>query len=155
MNSYLIIKSIHILSSTIIFGTGIGIAFFMFRSHFTSSVEQKYYAISNTVLADYLFTFPAAVLQPATGAWLVWKAGFSWNDLWLLLTYILYFVAAICWIPVIFIQIKLKSILKACLEKNSPLPNFYFKLFRIWFSLGWPAFIALTIIFFLMVVKPI
>lgn len=155
MNTYLIVKTIHIISATILFGTGIGIAFFMFRSYFHNSLEVKLYAASETVSADYLFTFPAAITQVASGAWLVWKSGYQWTDHWLIMTYALYALAGLCWLPVVWIQIKLRNMLMECVANKSPLPDTYFKLFKVWFLLGWPAFIALVIIFFMMICKPV
>ncbi len=154
MDLYLTIKVVHIISSTILFGTGLGIAFFMFRSHFSEPVQEKYYAAHNAVLADYLFTLPAVVLQPLTGAWLVWKGGYNWADTWLVWTYALYLLAGLCWIPVVWIQIQLRSMLSVSGGNNTPLPPKYQTLFKIWFILGWSAFISLVLIFFLMVYKP-
>ena len=155
MNDYLLIKTLHIFSATIVFGTGIGIAFFMLRSQFTNNLHEKLYAACNTVLADYLFTLPAVVVQPVTGIWLVWKTGYHWADLWLVATYIIYIVAGLCWLPVILIQIRLKNILMECVETGAILPDRYHALFKAWFMLGWPAFVGLIVIFFLMVFKPI
>jgi uncharacterized membrane protein len=155
MNAYLLIKTVHIVTATILFGTGLGIAFFMFRSRFTDDLQEKFYAIRTTVLADYLFTAPAAVLQPVTGAWLIWNDGLTWNDGWLLATYVLYAIAGVCWLPVVWIQIRLKWIVAACLSSGKPLPDEYHRLFRVWFLLGWPAFTALVAVFFLMVAKPL
>jgi len=154
MDWYLTIKVAHIVSSTVLFGTGLGIAFFMYRSHFSKHVEEKYYAVYNTVLADYLFTFPAVVLQPLTGAWLVWKGGYNWTDAWLVWTYILYMLAGLCWIPVVWIQHQLKTLAADALHNRQDLADRYHRLFKIWFLLGWPAFISLILIFFLMVFKP-
>ncbi len=155
MDWYLTIKVVHIISSTVLFGTGLGIAFFMFRSHFSEHIQEKCYAVDNTVLADYLFTFPAVVLQPLTGAWLVWKGGYNWTDTWLVWTYALYLFAALCWIPVVWIQIRLRTMLNDSRLNNIPLPPKYRTLFNIWFTLGWPAFFSLILIFFLMVYKPV
>jgi uncharacterized membrane protein len=154
MNAYLWIKTIHIITGSILFGTGLGIAFFMFRSRFTTDLQEKFYAIRTTVLADYLFTAPAVVLQPATGAWLIWDGGLTWNDRWLLATYVLYAIAGMCWLPVVGIQIRLRRIVTDCLSSGKPLPDEFDRLFRIWFLLGWPAFTALVAVFFLMVAKP-
>lgn len=154
MDLYLTIKTLHILSSTILFGTGIGIAFFMFRSYFTDNIQEKVYASKNTVLADYLFTLPAVIIQPLSGAWLVWQSGFDWTDYWLMLTYGIYVFIGLCWLPVVWIQIQLKRILLESVNNDTPLPPRYNKLFKIWFMLGWPAFIGLVVIFFLMVMKP-
>ena len=154
MDIYLFVKVIHILSSTILFGTGMGIAFFMFSSYFTKKVHEKLYAARMTVIADYLFTLPAVFIQPATGIWLVWYGGFNWLDFWLVATYLIFVVAGICWIPVVWIQIQLKTMLVSSVANGTDLPERYFRLFRWWFLLGWPAFIGLVYVFFLMVMKP-
>ena len=155
MDIYLIVKTLHILSSTILFGTGIGIAFFMLRSYFTNDIHEKLYAARNTVLADYIFTFPAVIVQPVTGAWLVWQGGHDWMDLWLVVTYMIYMIAGLCWLPVVWIQIQLKQMLIQSVESGEELPLRYNKLFKIWFLMGWPAFIGLVVVFFLMVMKPV
>lgn len=154
MDWFAIIKTLHVISATILFGTGLGIAFFMFRSLFTDDIHEKLYAARNTVLADYFFTFPAALVQPLSGLWLINAAGYNWNELWLLITYGLYVLAAACWLPVVWLQIQLKTMLVDAAETGAPLPKRYNRLFRIWFTLGWPAFVGLVIIFFLMVTKP-
>lgn len=154
MNPYLIIKTIHIISSTILFGTGLGIAFFMFRSNFTDNLHEVYFAARNTVLADTIFTLPAVIIQPVTGFWLIHLVGYSWHSTWLVWTYIIYIIAGICWLPVVWIQIQLKNISRECIANNQPLPARYHKLFKTWFILGWPAFVGLVIVFFLMVAKP-
>ncbi len=155
METYFIIKTLHIISSTILFGTGVGIAFFMFRSHFTNDLHEKLYAARGTVIADYIFTFPAVIAQLVTGAWLVWQSGYDWLDLWLVSTYLIYAIAGLCWLPVVWIQIQLKNMLIRSVEEKMELPDRYHRLFRIWFILGWPAFIGLVVVFFLMVIKPV
>lgn len=154
LNWYLIIKTLHIISATILFGTGIGIAFFMFRSHFTSDLRQKFYAASNTVLADKLFTLPAGLFQLGSGIWLAWSAGFDFQQQWLSLSLFLFAFAGLCWLPALWIQWRLKQNLQYSLMHHTELPANHYRLFRIWFMLGWPAFIALTIVFYLMVAKP-
>ena len=155
MESYLLIKTLHIISSTILFGTGIGIAFFMFRSYFTDNIQEKFYAARNTVLADYLFTFPAAIIQPVSGFALIFIAGFDWTSPWLMWTYVIYIIAGLCWLPVVWIQIQLKNMSKEAYKKGTDLPERYNNLFRIWFLLGWPAFLGLVVVFYLMVAKPV
>lgn len=154
MDLYLLIKTLHILSSTILFGTGIGIAFFMLRSYFTDNIHEKFYAARNTVLADYFFTFPAVVVQPLTGIALIHMGGYGWHDLWLNLTYVIYVIAGLCWLPVVWIQIQLKNMISDSIKHGVDLPARYNQLFKIWFLLGWPAFTGLVAIFFLMVIKP-
>lgn len=155
MDLYLVVKTIHIISSTILFGTGIGIAFFMFRSYFTNNLGEKLYAARNTVLADYCFTLPAVIIQPLSGIALIYMVGYDWTDLWLMLTYGIYVIAGICWLPVVWIQIQLKCIVAQCIDNNEKLPPRYHTLFKLWFLLGWPAFIGLVVVFYLMVAKPV
>lgn len=154
MDIYAIIKIVHIISATILFGTGVGIAFFMLSSRFTDDLGQKFFAARFTVLADYVFTAPAAVVQPLTGLWLVRTGGYNWTDKWLIATFIIYILAACCWLPVVWIQIQLKQMVAYSLISGKALPPRYHRLFRAWFILGWPAFIGLVIVFALMVLKP-
>ena len=155
MDIYLVTKTIHILSSTILFGTGIGIAFFMFRSMFTDNMHEKFYAAKNTVLADYLFTFPAVIIQPLSGVALIHMADYDWTDFWLMATYVIYIIAGLCWLPVVWMQIQLKKMVAEALKSGEPLPARYHRLFKIWFLLGWPAFVGLVAVFYLMVAKPV
>ncbi len=154
MDWYLIIKTIHIITSTVLFGTGLGTAFFFLCSHFTDNLHEKFFAARSTVLADYVFTAPAVILQPLSGAWLIWKGGFDPTAPWLMWTYGIYVLAGLCWLPVVWIQIQLKQMVHTALDNGTPLPDHYHGLLRIWFILGWPAFLGLVAIFFLMVVKP-
>ena len=127
----------------------------MFRSHFTDNPHEKLYAARNTVLADYLFTFPAVVIQPLTGIALIHMVGYDWTDLWLMVTYGIYIIAGVCWLPVVWLQIQLKNMLVEAVKNGTELPPLYHKLFKTWFLLGWPAFAGLIIVFFLMVIKPV
>ena len=86
----------------------------MFRSHFTDDLHEKLYAVRNTVLADYIFTLPAVIIQPLTGVWLIWQSGFAWDETWLLITYGIYVIAGVCWLPVVWIQIRLKKYPHQC-----------------------------------------
>lgn len=154
MDWYLTVKVVHIISSTVLFGTGLGIAFFMFRSRFTDDLQERYYAASSTVAADYLFTLPAVIIQPLSGAWLVWRSGYNWSESWLVWTYALYLLAGACWVPVVWIQHRLKTLVAEALTQETALPASYHRLFRYWMLLGWPAFASLVMVFFIMVFKP-
>jgi len=154
MDWYLILKWLHILSSTVLFGTGIGTAFQMVWAMRTGRVETIHSVASGVVVADWLFTTPAGLLQPATGLILVYLAGYHWAEPWLLLTYAAYVLAFICWVPVVGLQIRIRNLAGAALNDGSPLPQQARNCFRLWFALGWPAFIALTGVFWLMVAKP-
>lgn len=155
MSAYLLVKTLHILSAAVLFGTGLGIAFFMVRSHFTDDLQQRIYAARNTVLADTLFTLPAVVLQPVTGIWLMLDGGFRLTDFWIMGSIGLYLLAGACWLPVVWIQLRLRNLLQQAVITGAPLSSQYQRLFALWFVLGWPAFIAVMLIYYLMVAKPV
>lgn len=127
----------------------------MFRSWFTDSIQEKLYASRNTVLADYLFTFPAVIIQPLSGMALIHMADFDWSAYWLVATYVIYIVAGLCWLPVVWIQTQLKKMCVDAYDNGTGLPDRYNQLFKIWFLLGWPAFLGLVFVFYLMVAKPV
>jgi uncharacterized membrane protein len=154
VNIYLLIKTVHIVSATILFGTGLGIAFFFFFGLRSADAAARGFAAKMTVRADFLFTLPAVILQPATGAWLVWRGGFEPADYWLACTYALYALAGACWIPVVLIQIRVKRMLQREAAGEAIDRAFYARLLRWWFLLGWPAFLGLILVFALMVAKP-
>lgn len=154
MDLYLVVKTLHIISATIVFGTGIGIANFMFFGSRSGVPAERAFASRMTVKADFFFTLPAVIIQPLTGAWLVWQGGFLWDDYWLAVTYGLYLLAAVCWVPVVFIQIRMKAMLEAQARGEVFDDETHGRLFRLWFVLGWPAFGGLVVIFWLMVTKP-
>ncbi len=152
---YIIIKWIHIVSSTILFGTGIGSAFYMFMANRQKNVTYIYYTVRNVVIADFIFTTPAIIVQLITGLWLVNILGYDLTDMWLFLGLILYFLVGICWLPVVWIQIKMRNMAKEALDKNQPLPKEYWHIDMWWIILGSLAFPIVIGIFYLMVAKPL
>jgi uncharacterized membrane protein len=152
---YLFLKYIHILSSTILFGTGIGTATIMVYAHQSRDVPTIAAIAKYVVLADWCFTATSGFLQPLTGLWLIYLAGFSLKAVWLYASIAGYLIAAFCWFPVVYLQIKMRDCAFQALEKKTALPLQYYRYYKIWFYLGWPAFISLIIVFYLMVNKPI
>lgn len=152
---YILVKYLHILSATVLFGTGLGTAFQMWVAHRGDNVQAIAQVASNVVLADYLFTTPAVIIQPATGIALVWMAGLDPVAPWLVATYLLYAVAGLCWLPVVWLQIRIRDLARAAAQTNNGLPEAYYRYMRLWFILGWPAFAAVAAIFWLMVSKPV
>jgi uncharacterized membrane protein len=151
---YLWLKLIHILSSTILFGTGIGTASVMLYAHRTRDVKVIAEVSSYVVLADWIFTATSGVIQPITGLWIVYLVGYSFTNLWVWGAILGYLIAAFCWFPVVYLQMKMRDFaIKAQLE-NKKLPSIYYRYFRYWFVLGWPAFISLLMVFYLMTAKP-
>ena len=154
MDPYLFAKWLHILSSTVLFGTGIGTAFQMVWAMRTRRVETIHSVASGVVVADWVFTTPAGIIQPATGLWLIWLQGHALTEPWLLVTYVLYLLAFLCWLPVVHLQIRIRDMAALAVAEGTALPSEAWRSFRLWFLLGWPAFIGLVGVFWLMVSKP-
>jgi uncharacterized membrane protein len=151
---YLTVKWLHVLSSTVLFGTGLGSAFYMFFTNRQGDVRAIASVTRRVVIADWLFTAPTAVLQPLTGAWLIHLAGFPWTATWILWSVVLYLVAGACWLPVVWIQIRMARMAEASAASGGPLPQQFWRYHALWTVLGVPAFIAFIAIFYLMVAKP-
>jgi uncharacterized membrane protein len=154
MNEYQLVRLVHIVSATLLFGTGLGTAFHFWRAHRTRDPRIIVSAARTTVLADWLFTAPAVILQPLTGWWLMQQLQLSWTTPWIVAALALYVVAGACWLPVVWLQIRLRDLAVDADRQQSPLPGDYHRLYRIWFALGWPAFLAVLAIFVLMVARP-
>jgi uncharacterized membrane protein len=154
MSTYLTLKYLHILSATIVFGTGIGIAFFKWITDRSGDVRAIRVVTERTVLANWLFTTPAVIVQPITGFALASLSGYSLDTGWIRYTVFLYLLAGCCWLPVVWLQIRMRNLARAADAANTPLPVAYWKYARIWFWLGIPAFSALIVIYGLMVFKP-
>lgn len=155
MSAYFILKIIHILSGAVLFGTGAGIAFFMLRAHMTRHVPTMASVGGMVVLADFVFTASAVVVQPISGLGLIHLQGYSLTEPWLLATYGLYALVGVCWLPVVWIQMEMAKMAKAAVESNKALPDRYDHLFKLWFILGWPAFAGVVAIYWMMVAKPV
>jgi len=152
---YLILKWIHILSATILFGTGIGSAFYMFAANRTKDTASIYFAVRHVVIADWLFTMPAVILQLITGTWLIYATGRAFTDLWVIWSLTLYIFTGICWLPVVWMQIRMRDMARRAFEADEPLPDRYWRLDKWWITLGSLAFPAVIVIFYLMVFRPV
>jgi len=151
---YIIVKWLHILSSTILFGTGLGSAFYKWSADRTGNLPTIVHTNKLVVFADWLFTTPTIILQPLTGVWLVSILGFSLYENWLLASYCLYLIAGVCWLRVVWLQIAMRDISAQAIASCTELSSVYCHYNRQWFWLGVPAFISMILIFFLMVYKP-
>jgi uncharacterized membrane protein len=149
------LRLLHILGAAVLFGTGLGIAFFMLMAHRTRDAALIAHTARIVVIADALFTVSAVVIQPVTGLWQARLIGFSFYEPWLAISLGLYALVGACWLPVVWIQIRLRSLAATAVRDGTPLPPLYHRLFNIWFALGWPAFAGVIAIFALMVWKPV
>jgi uncharacterized membrane protein len=155
MIAYFALKFVHILGAAVLFGTGVGIAYFMLQAHLTGDARVIAGVSRIVVVADFLFTATAVVLQPITGFMLARVAGFPLFSGWVAVSLALYVAIGCLWLPVVWMQMKLHTLSAAAAETGAPLPQAYHRLFRMWFAFGIPAFFMILVIFWLMIAKPL
>jgi uncharacterized membrane protein len=153
-NLVLALKLLHVLGAAVLFGTGLGTAYFMWMAHRTREPAAIAHTAGIVVIADALFTASAVIAQPVTGSLLAWAMGYSMGESWIITTLVLYVLVGLCWLPVVAIQIELRNLARAAMAQEEELTDRYHRLFRVWFALGWPAFIGVIAIFALMIWKP-
>ena len=149
---YGLIKTLHILSAAILFGTGLGTAYFMWSANRTRDARIIAAVTRHVVSADWLFTLPTVIFQPLSGAWLAQAAGYSWSG-WVGLSLLLYGIAGACWLPVVWLQLRMRDLAAMAGQRGQPLSPGYWRYARLWLWLGVPAFAAMLAVFFLMVLK--
>ena len=154
MLTYLGLKLLHIVGATALLGTGAGIAFFMLLAHRTGDAATIASVARIVVIADFVFTATAVVVQPITGTLLAWIVGYSLLDGWILLSIALYLLTGAFWLPVVWMQMRMRDLAAEAVREAKPLPAQYHRLFRLWFAFGFPAFGAVMAIFWLMIAKP-
>ena len=151
---YLFFKWLHVVSSTVLFGTGAGIAFFFVRANRTGDVNVIAAVSKDVVFADAVFTAVAALLQPLSGFAMVWMGAYAWTQSWVWLSLLLYVAVGCCWLPVVWLQIRMRDLATLAAATRSSLPTVYHRYYQWWFALGWPAFLGILFILYLMVAKP-
>lgn len=155
MNTYLALKWLHIVSSVLMVGTGLGSAFYLFFTNRSGSVAAQAVVSRLVVRADWWFTTPTIIIQPVTGIAMAHMAGWSLASPWLLVSIVLYVIAGACWLPVVGLQIRMARLAAQAHASGSEIPAQYWKDSRTWEALGYPAFIAMAVVFYLMVNKPV
>ncbi|HLM41331.1 MAG TPA: DUF2269 domain-containing protein [Microvirga sp.] len=149
-----LLRWLHGIGATVLLGTGAGIAFFMLMAHRTRQPALVAHVAGTVVVADLLFTATAVIAQPLTGLGLALLIGWPLTEGWLLVSLALYVLTGLFWLPVVWIQLRMRDLARAAAREGLPLPGQYHRLFRIWFACGIPAFLAVLAILWLMLAKP-
>ena len=148
MTLYLWVKLAHIIGATVLFGTGIGTAFFMLKAYLSHNEQAMAVVTRSVVLADWTFTTPAVIIQALSGLWLADRLGIAFDSAWFVTVVLLYAFVGGCWIPVVWIQIRIRKLIDAGGKRED-----YRRLMRVWVALGVPAFGAVLLLFFLMIFR--
>jgi uncharacterized membrane protein len=154
MEPYLLLKWVHVIASTVLFGTGLGIAYFQWSTYRRGDVVAIASVTRLVVRADFLFTTPAVVVQLASGLLLRDMLSVPWSTPWVAWALVLFVLVGACWLPVVAIQMRLARIAAAAVAEGKALPAQFHRGMRAWFWLGWPAFLGVLAIFWLMLAKP-
>lgn len=149
-----LLRWLHVIGATVLLGTGAGIAFFMLMAHRTGNAGVIAHVAGTVVVADFIFTTTAVIAQPLTGVGLASMIGWPLTEGWIVLSLGLYVLIGLFWLPVVWIQMRMRDLARAAALAGRPLPAQYGRLFRIWFVCGIPAFLAVLAILWLMLTKP-
>jgi uncharacterized membrane protein len=152
---YVIVKWLHILSSTLLFGTGLGSAFYMYFASRSRDPRVIAVVVKHVVMADWLFTTPTIILQPLTGFYLLHLMGLPLTSVWVVWSVGLYLLAGAAWLPVVWMQIRMRDMAAQAATAGTALSSLYWSYLRAWILLGVIAFCALVVVFYLMVAKPV
>ena len=154
MLAFFALKYLHLIGATVLLGTGAGIAFFLLMAHRTGDTAAVAAVARIVVIADVVFTATAVVLQPITGLVLADLDGYPLSEGWIVLSVALYLAAGAFWLPVVWMQRRMRDLALAAAARNEPLPSRYYRLYRSWAIFGIPAFAAVLGIFWLMLTRP-
>ena len=154
MTEYYVLKFLHIIGATVLLGTGAGIAFFMLMAHRTGNTAVVAGVARIVIIADYVFTATAVVAQPITGLLLARSVGYELTEGWIVASIALYLFTGAFWLPVVWMQSRMRTLAGEAAATGAPLPAEYHRLFRLWFAFGFPAFAAVLLIFWLMITRP-
>ncbi len=152
--TYDILRFLHVIGATVLLGTGAGIAFFMVISNRSGDPRLIAHVGGIVVLADTVFTATAALFQRVTGYLLAREAGWPVLSGWVGLSLALYIIVGAFWLPVVWMQIRLRNMARLAAREGKALPAAYHRLYRWWFAFGFPAFAAVLAIIWLMLTKP-
>lgn len=152
---YFAVKVIHILSATLMVGTGFGTAFYMFFVNRSGNVQAMAVVTRLVARADWWFTTPSVIIQPLSGFWMIHLAGYPLHSRWIMWSIALYVLAGLCWLPVVWLQLRMRDMAGEAARNLLPLPSRYWRYEKIWTALGFPAFGALMVVYWLMVHKPV
>jgi uncharacterized membrane protein len=154
MTTYYVLKFLHVIGATVLLGTGAGIAFFMLLAHLTGQAATVAAVARIVVIADFVFTATAVVAQPITGTLLAWHLGYRLTEPWIIWSIVFYVVTGVFWLPVVWMQMRLRDLAAIAAAERRSLPGAYHALFWWWFAFGFPAFAAVLAIFWLMIARP-
>jgi uncharacterized membrane protein len=152
---YFVLKYLHVIGASVLLGTGGGIAFFMLMAHLRGDPRLIAGVARIVVVADFVFTATAVVVQPLTGVLLARAMNYSLWEGWIVLSIALYVITGLFWLPVVWMQIRMRDLATEAAARDEPLPGAYHRLFWSWFAFGFPAFAAVLGIFWLMIARPI
>lgn len=153
--TYTVLKTLHILSMVLLFGTGLGSAFYKWMADRSGNIAHIAVTNRHVVLADWIFTTPTVIFQPISGLWMVYLLGLPLTTPWIAASLFLFVLAGVCWLPVVWLQIRMHKLAAIAAAETTPLPELYWRMARRWFWLGVPAFAAMVLVVTLMVFKHI
>lgn len=155
IDSIFAIKFVHVIAAAAMFGTWLAIAAFMLLARRSRNTSVVALTARFAVSVERTVMIAAVVLQPISGFPLAWAIGISpLDEFWVVLSLVLYVAVAAAWLAALLIEIRIRDMTRAAAIDSQPLPQGYYRLFRFYAALVWPALAATAVLFLLMVWQP-
>lgn len=152
-----LIRLIHVVSSALMFGVGIGAFWFMLAALRSADIALIAATTRNAVRAEWFIAAPVAVVQPTTGYLLMLHLDYSLHSRWFLALATFYILAGMCWVYLVKAELKMRHLANVALASPraaTPLPPQFHALSRRWRRLALGSFAGVLTIFWLMVFRP-
>ena len=151
MDLYEFIKIIHVISSTVVLGVGVGVAYFIFSDYRNDDRESLRIVVSHAARADWVLTMPAVVVQFLTGLWLTANLGIPYGSAWFIAVNALFILIGFSWLSLV----KQHKHIEALAGQGAGAdPDEYARTMRLWMRDGLVTTGIVVIIFVLMTAKP-
>ena len=147
------IRLLHIVSSALMFGVGVGAFWFMVTAARSGNPAAIAVTTRNAVRAEWFIAAPVALIQPTTGYLLMLQLGYSLHSSWFAAVATLYIITGMSWVYLVKAELKMRGLATAH-STSVALPDEFGVLFRRWTWLALGSFAGVLGIFWLMVFRP-
>ncbi len=154
-DSYLLLKSLHVLGAVIFLGNIIVTAWWKVMADRTGEPRIIAFAQRQVTLTDFVFTAGGVALILATGVGNTASHQMDiWHTRWLAWGMGLFIVSGVIWVAVLILVQFLQARIARAFAGGSPIPEQYWRLGRVWMIFGIVATVLPLVNIYWMVFKP-
>jgi uncharacterized membrane protein len=149
------IKFVHVIAAAAMFGTWLAVAIFMQLARRSGNTSVVALTSQFAVSVELRVMIAAIALEPISGFALAWAIGLSpLDEFWIVVSLALYVVVVAAWLAALRIEIRIRKMTRQAALDSLPLPQTYYRLFRSYALLTWPALSGTILLVLFMVWQP-